>query len=114
MKDPSGLITISVTFDLQGPLPQILDFVNLIKAISPNVWIDKTELNFVGENLQATINTTSYWSPFPTKIPPLTEPITALGSAEKEILSKVSSFSRPSFVSLTPEVPRENLNPFGE
>lgn len=114
MKDAGGFMTVSVSFDLQGPLAQILDFVNSIKAISPNVWIGKTELNFTGETLQATIDTTSYWSPFPTKIPPLTEPITALNSAEKEILAKISSYSQPSFVSLTAGAPRENLNPFGE
>jgi len=113
-KDAGGFMKVSVSFDLQGPLPQILDFVNSVKSIAPNVWIEKTELNFTGETLQATIDTTSYWSPFPTKIPPLTEPTTSLDSGEKETLARVSSFSQPSFVSLTPGAPRENLNPFGE
>ncbi len=114
MKEAGDFMKVSVSFDLQGPLQQVLDFVNSIKAISPNVWIEKTELSFVGETLQATLNTTSYWSPYPAKIPPLTEPITALNSAEKEILSKIGSYNLPPFVSLTPVAPRENLNPFGE
>ena len=114
MKDASGFMTVSVSFDLQGPLQQILDFVNSIKSISPNVWIGKTELNFTGETLQATIDTTSYWSPYPTKIPALTEAITALDASEKETLARVSNLSQPPFVSLTPGAPRENLNPFGE
>lgn len=114
MKDAGDFMKVSISFDLQGPLAQILDFVNSVKAIAPNVWIGKTELNFVGETLQATIDTTSYWSPFPTKMPALTEAITSLDSAEKETLARVSSLSQPSFVSLTPGAPRENLNPFGE
>jgi len=115
-EDPNGFLKTSVSFDIQGPLRQILDFVNSTKTISPNVWIERTELNFIGEGdiLQASINLKSYWSPFPIKIPALVEPITALDASEKEILSKVSVFSLPPFVSLTPAVPRENANPFGE
>ena len=114
VKDENGFMTVSFSFDLQGSLQQILDFVNLIKNIAPNIWIEKTELNFAGDRLQASINTKSYWSPFPTKIPALTEPIISLNSAEKEILTKVSSFNQPSFVILIPTAPRENTNPFGE
>jgi hypothetical protein len=113
-EEAGGLQTTSVSFDIEGPLQQILDFVNLVKSIAPNIWIEKTELNFSGETLQATIDTKSYWSPFPAKMPALTEPITSLDDAEKEIFSKISSYSQPSFVSLTPGAPRENLNPFGE
>ena len=112
--EAGGLQTTSVSFDIEGPLQQILDFVNLTKNIAPNVWIAKTELNFSGETLQATIDMISYWSAFPTKMPALTEAITSLDNSEKEILAKISSYSRPSFVSLTPAAPRENLNPFGE
>lgn len=113
-KDASGFLKTSISFDVLGPLQQILDFVNSTKTISPNVWIEKTELDFVGDTLQASIILKSYWSPFPTKIPALTEAITALDASEKEILAKISSYSRPSFVSLTPGAPRENPNPFGE
>lgn len=115
-KDASGFLKTSISFDILGPLQQVLDFVNSTKSISPNVWIEKTELNFAGEGdiLQASIYLKSYWSPFPTKIPALVEPITALDASEKEILSKISGFSLPPFVSLTPGAPRENVNPFGE
>ncbi len=115
-KDANGFLKTSIAFDILGPLQQILDFVNSTKAISPNVWIEKTELNFAGEgdSLQASIYLKSYWSPFPTKIPALVEPITSLDASEKEILSKMSGYSLPPFVTLTPGMPRENLNPFGE
>lgn len=113
-KDASGFMTVSISFDVEGPLQQILDFVGSLKTISPNVWINKTDLNFVGDSLKASISSKSYWSSFPAKIPALTEPIASLDAPEKEILSKVSSYNQPSFVSLTPGAPRENLNPFGE
>jgi len=114
MKNAGGFMTVSISFNVEGPLSQILDFVNSIKVISPNVWIAKTELDFTGETLQAVIDTKSYWAPFPAKIPALTEPITSLDISEKEIIFNVSGFSQPSFVTLTPGAPRENLNPFGE
>lgn len=113
-KDPNGFLRTSISFDIEGPLDLILSFVNSTKKMAPNVWIEKTELNFEGEAVRATISTKSYWSPFPTKIPALTEPITALDASEKEIIRNVSGFSLPPFVTLTPEAPRENLTPFGE
>lgn len=110
----NGFMKVPISFDVDGPLPQILSFVNSTKVISPNVWIEGTELNFAGDSLKAAIKTNSYWAAFPTKIPPLTEPITALDASEKEILSKVGSYNLPPFVSLTPAAPRDNPNPFGE
>lgn len=113
-KDANGLMKVSLSLEIAGPLEQIINFANSIKTISPNVWIDDTELSFTGETLRASINVVSYWAPFPTKIPALTEPITSIDVAEKEILSKISTYSQPFFVSLTPMAPYENLNPFGE
>lgn len=113
-KDASGFMKISISFDAAAPLEQIINFANLVKTSSPNIWIDEIDLSFVGDLSQASINMTSYWSPYPTKIPALTEPITSLNPSEKEILSKISSFSQPSFINLSPESPRENPNPFGE
>lgn len=114
VKDPGGFMTVSISFDVEGPLQKVLDFVNSIRSTAPNVWIEKTEIDFTGDILQASIDTKSYWSPFPTKIPALTEPITSLDDSEKEIIRNVSGFSLPPFVTLTPEAPRENLTPFGE
>lgn len=115
-KDPNGFMKISISFDLQGSMQQILNFVNSTKVTSPNIWVEKTELDFMGDISQASasINAKSYWSAFPTKIPALTEPITSLNSSEKETLSKISGFTLPPFESLTAGAPRENPNPFGE
>jgi hypothetical protein len=109
-----GFMKIVVSFDLDGPLEQIISFINATKAVSPNIWIDNTDIEFAGGSLRAKVYTNSFWAPYPTKLPVLTEPITALDASEKEILSRVANFSQPSFVSLTPGVPRENINPFGE
>lgn len=113
-KDPSGFMKTTISFDVQGDLSQIIDFINTTKISSPNTWIDSTELNFTADTLHATVSISSYWAPFPTKIPALTEPITSLDASEKEILLKISGYERPSFVTLTPEAPRDNPNPFGE
>lgn len=110
----SGFTKVSISFDTEGSIQQILNFINSTKTIAPNIWIEKTDLNFLGDSLQASIYTKSYSSPFPKKIPALTEAISALDASEKEVLSKISSFSRPSFVSLISTPPRENVNPFGE
>ena len=112
--DANGLMAVGVSFDLQGSLPRILDYVNSVKNTAPNLKVQNVDLLFSAEVVRATIEVKSFWSPYPTKIPILTEPATALTSSEKEVLIKISGFLPPPFVSLTAGVPRENLNPFGE
>jgi len=114
VKDASGFMKVALSFDVDGPVEAVLGFVNITKSISPNVWIDKTELDFVGETLRAAISASSYWVPFPTKMPALTDVITALDASEKDIISSLSDNIQPSFVSQSVAIPRENLNPFGE
>ena len=110
----TGFMAVGIGFDVTGDLAGVLDFVSILKTIAPNLKIDKVDLNFVGGNLEASINSKSRWSPFPTKIPALTEPVTALTNAEKDVLSKVTVLLPPPFVSLTAGSARDNLNPFGE
>jgi hypothetical protein len=114
IQDPNGFMRVSISFDVEGPLMQILDFISSSKVMAPNIWVERTDLEFSGDVVRASIDTKSFWVPFPTKMPPLTEPVTSLDASEKEVLTKISGFSKPSFVSLTPGIPRENLNPFGE
>jgi hypothetical protein len=109
-----GFMNNIVSFDLEGPLEQIINFVNATKTLSPNIWIDKTELEFAGGSLKAKVSVNSFWDPYPTKLPVLTEPITALDAKEKETLSKIAGYSQPAFTSLTPSEPWVNTNPFGE
>lgn len=113
-KESSDFMKVAISFDIEGPLPQILNFINLTKMFSPNIWIEKTELEFAGEAIRAKVYTKSYWAPFPTKIPALTDPITELSAKDKEILSTVIDYLQPPFASITPGIPGENINPFGE
>lgn len=110
----TGFMSVGISFDIAGTLDSVLGFANYLKGVSPNLSIEKIDLNFAGGAPQASINARSRWSAFPTKIPALIDPVSSLTSAEKDILSRVTGLLPPPFVSLTATSPKENLNPFAE
>ncbi len=114
VKESSDFVKSIISFELEGPLFQILNFVNMIKTVSPNIWIDKSELEFMGDLTRVKFYTKTYWSSFPTKIPALTDPITDLSQKDNEILSQIIDYFQPPFDVFTVDAARENLNPFGE
>lgn len=105
---------VEISFDSAGPAGSILSLISEIKRIAPITHVAKVELNLTGTEVQATVRVTAYWAPFPTKLPALSESISALNEAEKKILENLAGLTQPGFVTLTPSGPAENPNPFGE
>lgn len=53
-----------------------------------------------------------YWSPLPTTLPALTEPLKALSPSDEAILAELSNLKVPSFTVLNPTDPTDRENPF--
>lgn len=92
----------------------ILSFLSSFQEVAPISTIN--EVNLKQEKgkgvVSAEVKITVYWSNLPTKIPPITEPITALTENELKTLNFVSGLKPPAFTSLSPAFPIERLNPF--
>ena len=97
-----------------GDIYAILDFLLSFPTLAPISRLNEVSLkqeaakNIVSSEVKITI----YWSALPTKIPPITEPVTALSDKELKTLELVSILRPPQFTSLSPEFPVDRPNPF--
>lgn len=111
-KADKGLSKIDLSFDVEGDLVDIIDFMLALKTIAPISIINKSQVNQVGEAARAEIDVLVFWSPFPEKIPSLTEPINKLTDKEQEQLENISSLIPPPFTEMAPAAPFQRANPF--
>lgn len=96
-KDKSGLSRVDISFDVNGPRPQIFAFLAAVNNISPITVVSKIKMNESGGNALANVTVRSFWSSFPTKLPAVTEPESGLTADEKSTVTKVSALKQPIF-----------------
>lgn len=98
IKDKSGLSRVDVSFEALAPREQLLVFLKSIETFAPISLVTKFKLNEIGGISRGTFTVSSYWAPLPQKLPPIDSPINDLTSAEKELLSKISTLTQPIFL----------------
>jgi len=108
----SGINKISISFDINGQIMDVLNGINQLKNVAPLIILDKVDFQIEGPLASASVGVSSFWSPFPGKIPSLTQPLSEMTAGEKEILVSLLSLTRPSFVQLIPQEATERENPF--
>lgn len=101
-----------LTIAISGDLASILDLVKEVKTIAPLVTLQKIYLQEEGDVILANADLTVYWSVYPEKLPPLTEPITDLTEEEKVLFEELQKLSKPEFVELLPSSPSLRVDPF--
>ncbi len=103
----------TIEFNVAGPYQGAISLLEKIRRSFPLTVVEKVTVDPSAAEFRATIDISSYWASFPTKIPALTEPITALSSSESATLSLISSFDKPQFVELPPaSASGARANPF--
>lgn len=117
--DSQGISHTNVNFDVEGSSLTVFLLVDKLKIAAPLTTGSNITINQKGGTSSTSFTTSVYWSPFPEKIPALTEPVSELTSEEKDILSRISLFDMP--LAITPQptategatlnVPK--TNPFG-
>ena len=107
------LFEVSISFNVDGSYQNISDFITKLGDITPLVNLRQADISNTGESAEAIIELSSFWSPFPTQLPPLTTSLTGLTDEEKEILKSISNFINPTFdESLSPRRYDPRANPF--
>jgi hypothetical protein len=101
-----------IEFDVEGTLSSLITYLERIKNSSPLTYMENVQIDPYLNNFRATITLSSFWADLPDKLPSLEEPITDLGSSEKDIMAKLSAFERPQFIELAPATPSARANPF--
>ena len=112
--DQAGINKISISFNLAGQIADVINGISQLKNVLPLIVVDKVDFQIEGPLANASVGVSSFWSPFPDKIPSLTQPLRDLTPEEKEILESLLSLTRPPFAQLLPQEPTENEDPFRE
>ena len=89
-----------------------LDFVNFIQSLMeavPISGVTSVDIDNRRDAVELTIQSSYYWSAFPTELPAVNEPIKDLSKDERELLSRISNYVKPKFGELQPNgYSREN------
>ncbi len=118
--DAGGLLHANVNFDVEGNPITTFSLIDKIKGAAPITVGNNISINQKGGTTTSTFTLSVYWSPFPEKLPALTEPITELNHSDEEILAQIAGLDLPVLGSQAPissqsAVPSTGpkTNPFG-
>lgn len=106
------LDTSDVSFDAQGDMFLMLDFIKSFARISPLTTIEKITFSQTGGVGIASIVVKSYWAGLPEKIPSAIQPLVGLTSEEEKTLAKIQGLIPLPYSKLTPLPPSGRSNPF--
>lgn len=106
------LSAVDISFSLEGAVPQVVSYLNSIKDMAPVSTVEKAKINQSSLGTRADVTVKVYFSPFPTKLPSLTEPVKELSQEEKGTLLKLSALSLPIFTELQAQPGTLRENPF--
>lgn len=109
----ASLSSADLSFEVVGPTPAILSFLNGVHKIAPITVIGRVKMSQVGQVATAAVTVSSFWSPFPTQIPAVDQPINTLTPDEQTILSSVNALVPPQFSQLSP-AQGGRANPFAQ
>ena len=112
MSGSEGLISARVNLNMTGDLTSILDFLLYLDDLAPISTIDEVDLAKSGDLTASNLTMSVFWGDFPTRIPPITEPIKTLTAQEENLVNQLAKLKRPELIELKPEVPTIRENPF--
>lgn len=93
-----GFSSVSISFNILGPRNQIESFVNKVGSIAPITIVDKIKISETAPGSSVgSISIKSFWMPFPTKIPAVTQAISDLTPDERQTLQDLRNLTQPVF-----------------
>ncbi len=108
------LFATPITFSLVGDLTQLISFIKDIKSLTPLSTIDDVRVSGgAGSGIVSMeVKMAVYFSGFPDKLPPLTQPIKTLTQKEKELMDTITSLQKPEFAEMSTTQPEPREDPF--
>lgn len=94
----TGLSSVNISFNIAGSRPQIESFIKGVSTFAPITVVDRIKINesAPGSSLAA-ITLKSFWAPFPTKVPAVSQAISDFTPAEQQTLQDLRSLTQPMF-----------------
>ena len=94
-------------------LTNILSFIQYLDDFAPLTQPKEIKIEEPkDEEITTTVVLVIFWSEFPTKLPPLNQPVSEISFNEQELLNRISSLKSPEFTMLPPQPATERVTPF--
>lgn len=107
------LPSMRISLTAEGELTGIVNFLKEIDTLAPISTLDEIEYNQdEGGKINTTISLSIFWGDFPTKIPPITEPIKTLSIKEEKLLEQLADLQKPELIDLKASEPTTRESPF--
>lgn len=108
----SQLSRILLDFDAEGSFLAVLGFVKSIENLSPISSIEKMKIVNSSGFTRASVSLRVYWSPFPTQIPSVAEPVRELSQEEKDLIIALAQLRQEQAIQVTALPPSARVDPF--
>lgn len=107
-----SISSVNLNFGIGGTTLALIDFFKALDTVAPVSTLDRLKISQSLGVARADVFLKLYFSPFPGKLPSLTEPVKELTADEKDILTKLGQLRVPNFVNLAPQPPSVVTAPF--
>lgn len=111
-KDSSGLSRVDISFDLEGTLDQVTNFMKSVKTVAPVMNVGSVKISGSGDTTKASLLTSTYWSALPTTLPSTNQVEQSLTPDEENTLATLQSLTPPTIIGITPQATGGRPNPF--
>ena len=108
----SGTSKATISFEVEGTLSQVLNYLLSTKNFAPLSTIDRVEIAQTGGVIRANVDLAVFWAPLPTKLPAIAEPVSELTASEENLITELLSLEQPQFFQVPPSAPSARLDPF--
>jgi Tfp pilus assembly protein PilO len=94
----TGLSSVNISFNIMGSRSQIETFIKEVGSIAPITIVDRIKITESGPGTSmGGITLKSFWAPFPTKVPAVSQALTDFTPAEQQTLEELRSLTQPIF-----------------
>jgi Tfp pilus assembly protein PilO len=104
--------SVGVSFSLSGNVQNIVDFLTTVRDYAPISSVNGISIGSSDEIGLTKLTFDVYYSPLPTQILSYKESEAKLTDSENEVLKTAASLVAPTLANITPQEPRERVNPF--
>jgi hypothetical protein len=98
---------VDLGFDIEGDYTQVSTFLDKLAKATPIMRIEAAKLSETNGRVQGKVKLQAFWTPYPSDLPSLNEPIETLSPSEIEVLESLSEFTNPEIDNVTPTLPSE-------
>lgn len=107
------ITSLQYSIDIEATdIQSIIGLMDHIQSISPITRINNVKTEITTAGVKSKITLSVFWSPYPTKLSDISEPIVSINEQETEILNVIASLKQPAFSVLSPSAPSIRENPF--